>query len=248
MTVTNFEGFGLPAVLMDSLERMKYSTPTPIQVQAIPAALKGGDILGSAQTGTGKTAAFAIPMIAHLINNPNSRALVMAPTRELAAQVLTVARQMIGSDKFIRSALLIGGESMGKQFGQLRDGARLIVGTPGRINDHLRQKPHLLKETDFLVLDEADRMLDMGFAPQISTIIAAMKSPRQTLMFSATFPENIVKFSRQYLNNPLRVEIKSATVSAENISHEVIETTQDGKYQALLTELAARDGSVIIFV
>lgn len=245
---TTFEGFGLPEALATCLARMNFTTPTPIQAKSIPFALEGRDILGSAQTGTGKTAAFCIPMIAHLMNDPRASAMVMTPTRELAMQVLDVARQMIARDANIRTALLIGGEPMGKQFKQLNDRPRLIVGTPGRMNDHLRRNPDLFEDTNLIVLDEADRMLDMGFSVQIDTILAAAPAERQTLMFSATFAPKIQKFARTYLNNPQRVEIESAKVSAENISHQVIQTSQDGKYDTLRAELEIRMGSVIIFV
>jgi superfamily II DNA/RNA helicase len=248
MNPTSFEGFGLPETLSAALARMNYSTPTPIQAQSIPPALEGRDIMGSAQTGTGKTAAFCIPMIAYLINNPQASAMVMTPTRELAMQVLDVARQMVSRDNNIRSALLIGGEPMGKQFKQLNDRPRLIVGTPGRMNDHLRRNPELFEDTSFVVLDEADRMLDMGFSVQIDTILEASMAVRQTLMFSATFPDKIVKFARTYLENPQRVEIESQKVSAENISHQMIQTSQDGKYNVLLGELETRMGSIIVFV
>lgn len=248
MTFDSFEGFGLPASLSACLAQMKYTTPTPIQAKAIPFALDGRDILGSAQTGTGKTAAFSIPMIAALMNNPRACALVLTPTRELAMQVLDVAKQMIARDSGIRTALLIGGDPMGKQFKQLKDRPRLIVGTPGRVNDHLRRNPEMFDMTSFVVLDEADRMLDMGFSVQIDTILDAAPAERQTLMFSATFAPKILKFAQTYLRNPQRVEIESAKTSADNIVHQLIPVTQEAKYDTLRAELETRMGSVIIFV
>lgn len=249
----NFNSFNLPAALSETLERMGYNTPTPIQAQAIPAALQGRDVLGSAQTGTGKTGAFCIPMIAALINDPTKHALVMTPTRELATQVLNVARDMIGKskngkDNFIYTAQLIGGESMGKQFSQLRMNPRLIVGTPGRINDHLRQNGKLLSKFSFLVLDEADRMLDMGFSVQIDEVLSKMAKERQTLMFSATFPPSIVRFSQSYLNNPERVSVGEQSRAHENIDHQMLEVSSEGKYTQLLAELESREGTVIVFV
>lgn len=249
----SFNSFNLPSALMLSLERMHYATPTPIQAQAIPAALAGRDVLGSAQTGTGKTGAFAIPMIASLINNPAQCALVMTPTRELASQVLSVARDMIGRGKnnkedFIKTALLIGGESMGKQHTQLRERPRLIVGTPGRINDHLRQNSKLLSNFSFLVLDEADRMLDMGFSGQIDEVLAKMSAERQTLMFSATFPPAIIRFSQNYLRNPVRVNVGQESRAHENINHTMTEVSNEEKFTALLAQLDQRQGTVIVFV
>lgn len=248
MTIENFEGFNLPAPLASCLVKMDYKTPTPIQAKAIPFALDGRDILGSAQTGTGKTAAFCIPMIAALINDPTLSAIVMTPTRELAMQVMDVAKQMIERGTGIRTALLIGGDPMFKQFKQLNDRPRLIIGTPGRMNDHLRRNPHLFDQTRFIVLDEADRMLDMGFSVQIDTILEAAAEERQTLMFSATFAPKIVKFAQQYLKNPQRVEIESAKMSADNIAHQFLPIAHEKKYDALRAELETRMGSIIVFV
>ncbi len=248
MTIETFEGFGLPATLAACLTKMNYTTPTPIQAQAIPFALDGRDILGSAQTGTGKTAAFSIPMIAAMINDPTLSAVVLTPTRELAMQVMDVAKQMIERGTGIRTALLIGGEQMYKQFKQLNDRPRLIIGTPGRVNDHLRRNPNLFDQTRFIVLDEADRMLDMGFSVQIDTILDACAEERQTLMFSATFAPKILKFAQTYLKNPQRVEIASAKTSADNIDHQYLPVSHDKKYDTLRAELEARTGSVIVFV
>lgn len=249
----SFNQFNLPAALMETLETMGYTTPTQIQAEAIPAARAGRDVLGSAQTGTGKTGAFCIPMIAALIEDPTKHALVMTPTRELATQVLDVARTMIGKskkgrDSFMYTAQLIGGESMGKQFSQLRMNPRLIVGTPGRINDHLRQNPKLLSNFSLLVLDEADRMLDMGFSVQIDEVLSKMNQNRQTLMFSATFPPSIVRFSQSYLKNPERVSVGEQSRAHENIDHKMIEVSNDNKYSELLSQLEERDGTVIVFV
>ena len=162
----NFEALSLPESLRHTLEHMHFKKPTPIQAQAIPPALNGKDILGSAQTGTGKTAAFGIPLIVKLKNEPNSTALVMTPTRELASQVINQLQTMAGKKSDIKSTLLIGGESIQRQLQQLKNKPRLIVGTPGRINDHLKRRSLKLNNSKFLVLDETDRMLDMGFADQ----------------------------------------------------------------------------------
>lgn len=248
---TNFKEFALNPVLHASLETMKFETPTPIQAMAIPHALEGRDIIGSAQTGTGKTAAFCVPMINYLMENTQAHALVMLPTRELAAQVHTVARQMIGDavkgSTGIKTALLIGGEPIGKQYAQLDRRPRLIVGTPGRINDHLRSNQDLVDRVSFVVLDEADRMLDMGFAPQIDSILSETALERQTLMFSATFPDSIVKFTKQYLQNPERVSAGVQSKPGENIEQESMFVNQEHKYDELLMQLSKREGSVVIF-
>lgn len=249
---TNFEQFALNPALQSSLKTMGFETPTPIQAMAIPLALEGRDLLGSAQTGSGKTGAFCVPMLNYLLNNPAAHALVMLPTRELASQVHDVARKMIGEAvkgaQGIKTALLIGGEPIGKQYAQLDRRPRLIVGTPGRINDHLRGNPDLVDRVSFVVLDEADRMLDMGFAPQIDSILSETALERQTLMFSATFPDKIIKFSRQYLQNPERVSIGIESTASENIEQESLSVPQEQKYDELLLQLQKREGSVIIFV
>ena len=247
-TGVTFSSFDLPEQLNTALSRMNYTTPTSIQAQAIPFALAGRDILGSAQTGTGKTAAFAIPMIAKLMAQPNATALVLAPTRELASQTLDVINKLTVNNRDMRTALLIGGEAMGKQFDQLRRDPRIIVGTPGRINDHLRRNPKMLAFVNFIAVDEADRMLDMGFSEQIDDIFATIPKERQMLMFSATFPESIIKFSRNYLNNPERVSVSTEKASTPKIKHDVVQTTDGEKYTKLLAELETREGSVIIFV
>jgi superfamily II DNA/RNA helicase len=227
---------------------MKFSEPTPIQEEAIPHAMKGKDILGSAQTGTGKTAAFGIPLIARLMSNPKGSALVMTPTRELATQVLTQLRLMLGKSRDIKTALLIGGDSMSKQIRQIRDRPRIIVGTPGRINDHLDRGILKLKHADFLVLDETDRMLDAGFTVQIEKVMTFLAPQRQTLLFSATVAPNIARIAEKYLNDPVRVSVSKSSTPAPNIKQDTIKVSDGEKYTSLLTSLDERDGSIIVFV
>ena len=155
---------------MDSIAKLNYKTPTPIQAQAIPVALVGKDILGTAQTGTGKTLAFGIPIVNFLLKTKKNAALIITPTRELAQQVFQEVNNLVGRGN-IRTAQLVGGQSMVKQFNSLRRNPRLVVGTPGRINDHLKRNTLRLNNTTFIALDEADRMLDQGFAPQINQIL-----------------------------------------------------------------------------
>lgn len=246
--MNNFEVLGLPETMLPAIEAINFTIPTPIQAQAIPVAMEGHDILGSAQTGTGKTGAFTLPMIAHLLSCPASSALILLPTRELARQVLDAADKMLGNRQKILSALLIGGDSMIKQLQQLKKKPRIIVGTPGRINDHLRQGTLKLNETDFLVLDETDRMLDMGFGAQLEQIAKYLPAARQTLMFSATLPANIISLSRKYLNNPVRIAVGATTAPAANIRQELIKTTDAAKYGELINQLQNREGSVLVFV
>ncbi len=244
----NFEGFGLNPALNQSLAHMKYTAPTPIQAQAIPLALQGHDIMGTAQTGTGKTAAYAIPLLEALLTNPRGSALVLTPTRELGKQIMDIMHQLLGPKSLIKTAFIIGGESMGKQISQLRAKPRLIVGTPGRINDHLERGTMMLHDTSFLVLDETDRMLDMGFSVQLERIFKYMPEKRQTLMFSATLPKNILKLSEKYLNNPKRIAVGETNVVATNIKQDVIRIEQDKKYKELIVQLHERSGSVIVFI
>ena len=166
----NFNSFGLNKEILKNLNHLKLLKPTPIQVQAIKPALMGKDILGSAHTGTGKTAAFGLPLIHKLMQNNSSCALILTPTRELAVQVNKSLNDLMKNSGII-SALIIGGESMGKQFKQLKRNPRLIIGTPGRVNDHLTRKSLNFNKTNYLVLDETDRMLDMGFSIQIEKIL-----------------------------------------------------------------------------
>jgi superfamily II DNA/RNA helicase len=247
MPNSGFNVFNLPAKLAQALARMKFTTPTPIQEQTIPLALQGRDVLGSAQTGTGKTAAFGIPVIAGLMANPDAAALIMTPTRELAGQVMAALVPMIPTQD-IRTAVLIGGEPMPRQFHQLRNNPRLIVGTPGRINDHLERGTLKLANVRFLVLDETDRMLDMGFGIQIERILKHVSDDRQTLLFSATMPHNINKLSGRYMKDPVRVAVGSTSDPVAKIKQEIIPTTDAEKYGKLLEELTKRKGSIIIFV
>ena len=243
-----FEDMELPKALCNSLKAMKFDIPTPIQAKAIPLALAGYDILGAAQTGTGKTGAFGIPLIAKLLTTNSGMALVLTPTRELAAQVMQQLTIMLGSNKFIKSALLIGGEPMERQLRQLRNNPRLIVGTPGRVNDHLTRKTLDLKNTNFLVLDETDRMLDMGFSIQINEIIKYIKNTPQTLLFSATMPNKIEQMVKNYMVNPKHVAVDNVSSPVKNIKQEVLSVRPDNKYSSLESEIESREGSIIIFV
>lgn len=244
----NFQEMELPQQVLETLNAMKFSQPTPIQVEAIPPALEGKDILGSAQTGTGKTAAFGIPLIARLLANPQGLALVMTPTRELATQVLSQLRLMLGKSRNIKTALLIGGDSMSKQIRQIRDRPRIIVGTPGRINDHLDRGILKLKQADFLVLDETDRMLDAGFTVQIEKVMGFLAPKRQTLLFSATVSPNIARIAERYLKDPVRISVSTSSAPAPNIKQDTMRVSDGAKYTSLLDSLNDRDGSIIVFV
>jgi len=244
----HFDELELPESLNHTLAHMEFSTPTPIQAQAIPPALLGKDILGTAQTGTGKTAAFGIPLAVNLLTDTSGTALVMTPTRELAGQVMQQMQSILGRRSHIKNALLIGGEAMPKQLQQLRNKPRRVVGTPGRIFDHLERGTLTLQNTHFLVLDETDRMLDMGFTVQIEKILKFLPARRQTLLFSATMPKNIEKIAQKYLEDPVRISVGAVSKPVENIKQTHVKLDDGAKYGQLLTELNARAGSIIVFV
>lgn len=246
--MTNFNEFGLSERLLHTLTAIGFTKATPIQAAAIPLALQGRDILGSAQTGTGKTGAFSIPMIEYLYNNPHKTALVLTPTRELAKQVLDNIHAMSSKKAKLNTAFIIGGEPYGKQFAQLRQKARIIVGTPGRINDHLDKGGIDLSACGFLVLDETDRMLDMGFGVQLDRINKHLPQERQTLLFSATMPHNIMDLSRKYLKNPERISMGETNIVAPKIKTQIMRINHEKKHDEMVRQLREREGTVIIFV
>ena len=244
----NFNELQIDNKLKNSINSANFKTPTPIQSKSIPIGLSGKDILGTAQTGTGKTLAFTIPMINKLILNKSSMALIICPTRELASQVMQIVLKLNVREIGIGNALLIGGESMQKQLRKLNKRARIIVGTPGRINDHLKRKSLNLSRVTYLVLDETDRMLDMGFTPQIELILKFIPKDHQTLLFSATLPNNILKISEKYLNKPERISVGSLSTPIDKIKQETFQITQDKKYHELINQLVERSGSILVFV
>ncbi|MCB0349190.1 MAG: DEAD/DEAH box helicase, partial [Bdellovibrionales bacterium] len=242
-----FQDLSLPEEIHKALVSMDFSTPTEIQEKAIPLAITGKDIIAGAQTGTGKTAAFGIPVLANLIENPQSSALILAPTRELAAQILDVIRKLSSHTPHMTVSMLIGGASMQGQIRSLKKVPRVIVATPGRLMDHLQQKNLTLKNISQLVLDEADRMMDMGFAPQLERILAYLPKERQTLFFSATIPPNIEKLAQKYVTNPVRLIVGPINQKVEKIEQEVREVSNQTKNDILMDELNASQGSVLIF-
>ena len=243
---SGFYGLGIAPNILAILDKLKFTIPTPIQQQSIPTAMEGKDLIGVAQTGTGKTLAFGIPLIQGLLKNPNVRGLVVLPTRELALQV-DEALRTIGGPLGIRTAVLIGGESIRRQFSALSRKPHVIVATPGRLIDHLEQRMVTLKEARIVVLDEADRMLDMGFAPQLKKILAVLPHERQTMLFSATMPEEIVAMARAFLKLPVRVEVARSGTAAKDVTQEVFFVTQPEKPRLLEKVLQEYRGSVLIF-
>ncbi len=203
-----FEQFNLDARLLGGIRKAGYETPTPIQEAAIPAALRGRDLIGTAQTGTGKTAAFVLPILNKLLDEPRGtpRVLIVTPTRELAEQINDVIRDLAAGTR-LRSATIYGGVGMGPQVKALRDGVEILVACPGRLLDLYQQRLVKLQQIEVLVLDEGDRMFDMGFLPDIKRIIQAVPAQRQTMLFSATFPLEVEQLARQTLKNPQHIAV-----------------------------------------
>lgn len=243
--VPNFNVLGISPQLLEVLNHLQFSVPTPIQHQCIPSALEGKDIVGIAQTGTGKTLAFGLPMIQALGQN-KGQGLILLPTRELALQVNEVL-QKVGQKFGLRTAVLIGGASSYEQIRSLRRGAHIIVSTPGRLIDHLQQKNLSLQNIKIVVLDEADRMLDIGFAPQIKQILSLAPKDRQTLMFSATMPKTIAELAARYMKMPLRIEVAPSGTAAKNVEQDLYFVSKEAKMQLLDKVLADTTGSVLIF-
>ena len=244
----SFYEYNLSDNLNKSLKTLGFKNPTEIQSKTIPIALKRHDILASAETGSGKTAAYLIPLIHHISTIGGISGLILTPTRELAQQVTDVSKSLVGYKSKIETALIVGGASMNNQLRQLKKRPKIIVGTPGRINDHLEKKTLNLKYFNFFVLDEADRMLDMGFEDQVEKIIRFLPSKRQTLLFSATLPKEIIKLSSKYLNNPKRADVKENNVIKTQIKQKILNTKTELKYNQLVDEIAIRKGSILIFV
>ncbi len=240
-----FHDLGLDAPILKVLDKLQFHTPTPIQAQAIPDALKGEDIIGVAQTGTGKTMAFGLPMIQRLIHH-GGRGLILLPTRELAIQV-EEAMQKVGGSFGLRTAMIIGGAPMHQQVKNLRRNPHVVIGTPGRIIDHIEKRTIKLNDVNVLVLDEADRMLDMGFAPQIKKILHVVPTDRQTMLFSATMPNAIVKIATQYMKRPTHVEVARQGSTAEGVVQEIYIVARNQKRDLLQTLLKQYAGTVLVF-
>jgi ATP-dependent RNA helicase RhlE len=213
---SHFQGLGIAPNLLAAIEAMHFTVPTPVQAQAIPVGVTGRDIIGIAQTGTGKTLAFGIPMVQRLAENGRC-GLVLVPTRELALQV-NDALSRITAVARMRTVVLIGGESIHAQAQRLRENPRIIVATPGRLNDHLKERRVRLDTMGVLVLDEADRMLDMGFFPQIERVLKALPRDRQTMLFSATMPASVIQIAAQYMRNPERIEVAPQGTATELVT------------------------------
>ena len=241
----SFYNMGIAPKILDLLEKMKFTVPTPIQRKAIPAALEGADVIGVAQTGTGKTLAFAIPSIQGLLQK-KGRCLVLVPTRELALQVDETFRK-IAPVFGLKTVVIIGGASMNNQLSDLKRKPRVIIATPGRLMDHVGQKTIKLSDIEVLVIDEADRMLDMGFLPDIRRILNLIPRERQTMLFSATIPEEVLRIASTEMKLPVHIEVAPSGTAAENVSQELFIVKKEDKKRILGKILEQYKGSVLLF-
>ena len=251
--MNSFNDFGLAEPITRALAQEQYTTPTPIQADAIPIVMTGRDLVGIAQTGTGKTAAFALPILNRLANNrkplekKSPRVLVLSPTRELSGQILESFRTY-GRHMRIQSALVIGGVPMGRQVRDLMGGLDVLVATPGRLLDLMKQNGVRLNQVEVLVLDEADRMLDMGFIHDIRTIISKLPKERQTLLFSATMPREIADLAAHMLRDPARVAVTPVASTVERIVQRVIMIDKPAKSALLIEVLRGEvNGQSLVF-
>ncbi len=240
-----FSTLGIAPLLLTILEKLGLTVPTAIQEKSIPTVLLSKDVIGIAQTGTGKTLAFGLPMI-QLLAKGSGTGLIVLPTRELAMQVEETLRK-VGGSLGLRTCVLVGGAPMGPQLGAIRQKPHIVVATPGRLNDHLKQRTIDLSTVIMLVLDEADRMLDMGFEPQIRSILATVPKVHQTLLFSATMPPKIREMAATYMKNPTTVQIAQGGTTIEKVTQEVYMISKDEKIQLLDKLLSDHTGSVLVF-
>jgi len=247
--VTQFSEFNISETLKKRIASLTFTIPTPVQSGAIPPALEGKDVLATAQTGTGKTLSFLIPILEMLAKTEarSASALILLPTRELAMQVETAFRSL-NTNHAHTVALVVGGMAEGPQLQNIRRGARLIVATPGRLEDYLNRKLVRLDQIQILVLDEVDRMLDMGFKPAIKRIAGCLPEGRQTLCYSATLDANIREVVREYMKDPVRIEIGSVLKPSENVELQTFEVEQDKKGELLEHLLESGEGSFLVFV
>ncbi len=246
--MNSFQDFDLRPQLGSALKKIGFETPTEIQKRVIPMALENLDLVVCAETGSGKTAAYAIPMICKLLDDPGSMAVVMAPTRELAQQIAEFIRQLTVDLRDLQTVTIVGGADIRKQLTHLKRNPRIIVATPGRLIDHLKRRSVQLDAVKTLILDEGDRMLDMGFAPQLDQILKFLPKQRQTSLFTATITEKIQSLARKYLSNPQKVNVGQTSKPVLSIQQTMVQLAQKEKLGRVVDELNQRKGSIIIFM
>jgi len=246
--LARFSEMAVSPYIKERLAAAQFITPTPVQASAIPQALEGKDVLATAQTGTGKTLAFLIPVIEKLLKDktPGIAALVLVPTRELAMQVVDQFNKLRGT-QLLPAALVVGGLSEGAQLQAIRKGARLVVATPGRLEDYLDRRLFHFNALRMLILDEADRMLDMGFLPAIKRIVSILPKERQTMCFSATMEGDMTRIVKDYLRNPIRLSFGSTSKPSENVRIQALEVALDRKQEMLQRLLTKEKGKCLVF-
>jgi len=247
--MTHFSEFNLCPALQSNLDKNSFIIPTPVQAQAIPPLLEGRDVVATAQTGTGKTLAFAIPILEALMAMPRGKsikALILTPTRELAIQIDEAIRELTPGTR-IRTAVVVGGMSEARQLQDIRQGAEIVIATPGRLCDYIDRRLISLSEAGMIVLDEADRMLDMGFLPSLLTILEKLPKTRQTMLFSATIETSVAHIVHTYVHDHVRIEVGAATRPAEQVDLYCFEIEERSKFDLLLHLLKTVQGSMLVF-
>ena len=245
-TDASFAALGLVRSLLESLESIGFEHPTPIQAQVIPLALEGRDLIGLAQTGSGKTAAFVLPMAQRLVHGEGVRGLILSPTREIALQTKAFL-DILGRDHDLSTACLIGGVSYGPQIKDLRAGPDIVVATPGRLLDHAERRNVRLDRISELVIDEGDHMLDLGFLPQVRRVLELIPADRHTMMFSATMPEPVERLASRFMREPVLVDLRPGRRAAQGIEHRLYLVDPDDKKELVMGLLRQETGSTLVF-
>jgi len=246
-TDQSFETLGLSAAIVDAVRKVGFVHPTPIQAAVIPTTMTGRDVIGLAQTGSGKTAAFVLPMAEKLTHGRGVRGLILSPTREIALQTKSFL-DLFGVNHELNTACVIGGVKMRPQISALRETPDIVVATPGRLLDHVQRRNVKLDDIEILVLDEADHMLDLGFLPQMKEILRLLPRKRQTMMFSATMPDSIEMIAKEFMRDPVRIDITPEGGAATGITHRLYVVKEEDKRNCLLALLTEELGSTLVFV
>ena len=250
MTNNTFFSLGLTTARLKIIKKLNFTVPTKIQAEVIPHILLGKDIMASSPTGSGKTAAYALPLVDLLTKNENSRALIIAPTRELAQQIQTVIKEIM-QDTFMQTALVVGGKNMQGQLRKLKQKPQIVIATPGRLNDHIKRKTFGAEGFSYVVWDEMDKMLELGFREQIEDIFNRLPVKKQSMMFSATYPKRVLKLAEKYLKDPIKVFAEEVNKPNQNIAQKIIKIEGNEKLKKLteiLTEQSKIGGQILVFV
>lgn len=250
MTNNTFFALGLSSARLKIIKKLNYVTPTKVQAEAIPHIMQGKDIMAAAPTGSGKTAAYALPLIDLLSKKESSRALIIAPTRELAQQIQTFIKTAM-QDTFMQTALIVGGKNMQGQLRKLKQKPQFVIATPGRLNDHIKRKTFGIEDFEYVVWDEMDKMLELGFREQIEDIFNRLPAKKQSMMFSATYPKRVLNLAEKYLNNPIKIFTDEVNKPNQNITQKVIKIEGNEKLKKLtelLQEQSKTGKQILVFV